>query len=64
MADSEKDNQNTDLKRENLVSGKDAQIPRYASGDLFASSSEIHIEHNGAVYTLRKTRSGGLILNK
>lgn len=38
--------------------------PRYSSADLFAAGHEIRIEHNGAVYTLRITRSGGLILHK
>ncbi len=41
-----------------------SQPPRYSSEVLFAASSEIRIDHNGAVYTLRMTRSGGLILNK
>lgn len=41
-----------------------AASPRYSSGALFAAANEIHIDHNGAVYTLRITRSGGLILNK
>jgi hemin uptake protein HemP len=41
-----------------------ADSPRYASGSLFAASNEIRIDHNGAVYTLRITRSGGLLLNK
>ena len=41
-----------------------SQSPRYSSGELFAESSEIHIMHNGATYTLRITRSGGLLLNK
>jgi hemin uptake protein HemP len=64
MAESGNDNQNKDVRRETPLPGTTAQIPRYVSADLFASSSEIRIEHNGAVYTLRKTRSGGLILNK
>ncbi|MFT3672608.1 hemin uptake protein HemP [Aestuariivirga sp.] len=38
--------------------------PHYFSDALFGSGTEIRIEHKGAVYTLRMTRSGGLILNK
>jgi hemin uptake protein HemP len=64
MAESGNDNQNNDVKRESPLPSMTAQLPRYASTALFASSSEILIDHNGAVYTLRKTRSGGLILNK
>ncbi|MCA0433261.1 MAG: hemin uptake protein HemP [Proteobacteria bacterium] len=41
-----------------------ADVPRYLSKALFAKGNEIRIDHNGAVYTLRITRSGGLILNK
>lgn len=41
-----------------------AGAPRYASSDLFRGQSEILIEHQGAEYRLRITRSGGLILNK
>jgi len=36
----------------------------YTSTDLFQGQSEILIEHQGAEYRLRITRSGGLILNK
>lgn len=38
--------------------------PHYISDALFGSGTDIRIEHRGAVYTLRMTRSGGLILNK
>ncbi len=44
-----------------------AQAPqdsRYKSLDLFKGQNEIQIEHQGAEYRLRITRSGGLILNK
>jgi hemin uptake protein HemP len=36
----------------------------YTSNDLFKGQSEILIEHQGAEYRLRITRSGGLILTK
>lgn len=41
-----------------------AEALRYTSSDLFRGQSEILIEHQGAEYKLRITRSGGLILNK
>jgi hemin uptake protein HemP len=31
---------------------------------LFGGRREVQIRHNGAVYTLRETRQGKLILNK
>ena len=40
------------------------EVLRYASSDLFKGQSEVLIEHQGAEYRLRITRSGGLILNK
>ena len=40
------------------------QDSRYKSLDLFKGQTEIQIEHQGAEYRLRITRSGGLILNK
>ena len=36
----------------------------YSSRDLFRDKSEIRIEHQGELYRLRITRSGGLLLNK
>ena len=56
--------QDIESMREKSISQTDAQSPRYASNDLFAKASEIRIDHNGATYTLRITRSGGLLLNK
>jgi hemin uptake protein HemP len=37
---------------------------RWASSELFGSSSEIEIEHGAAVYRLRRTSLGKLILTK
>lgn len=37
---------------------------RYTTCDLFKGQGEILIEHKGAKYRLRITKSGGLILNK
>lgn len=36
----------------------------YSSRDLFRDRTEIRIEHQGELYRLRITRSGGLLLNK
>ena len=49
MADPGRDIQDTELKKENSLTGTAAQTPRYASEKLFASASEIRIDHNGAV---------------
>lgn len=38
--------------------------PRIASERLFGSASELLIEHRGAVYRLRQTALGKLILTK
>ena len=35
-----------------------------ASRELFGGGKELHIEHNGEIYTLRQTRQGKLILTK
>ncbi|MFT3673477.1 hemin uptake protein HemP [Aestuariivirga sp.] len=44
--------------------GKPVTIPQFDSEELFHATPEIRINHKGAVYTLRITRTGGLILNK
>lgn len=36
----------------------------YSSRDLFQDKTEIRIQHEGEIYRLRITRSGGLLLNK
>ena len=36
----------------------------YSSRELFRDKTEIRIEHHGALYRLRITRGGGLLLNK
>jgi len=56
--------QNMEQQNEVLRDSSLADVPRYLSKALFAKGNEIRIDHNGAVYTLRITRSGGLILNK
>ncbi len=45
--------------------GRGVHSPRVlASQELFAGGHELHIEHNGFVYTLRLTSKGKLILTK
>ncbi len=44
--------------------GTIADKRKYASRDLFAGGNELHIEHNGEIYTLRLTRQGKLLLTK
>lgn len=34
------------------------------SGELLAGRNELHIEHNGELYLLRRTSNGKLILTK
>jgi hemin uptake protein HemP len=38
--------------------------PSYHSTELFRGATEIEIVHNGAIYLLKITRQGKLILNK
>ena len=37
---------------------------QFASRDLLGGGNELHIEHNGEIYTLRQTSKGKLILTK
>jgi hemin uptake protein HemP len=53
-----------ETEHEIMSCAEDGKAPVYASRALFKTGHEIHIDHNGAIYTLRVTRSGGLILNK
>lgn len=39
-------------------------VVRIASGTLFSGAREVEIEHQGAVYRLRQTSLGKLILTK
>lgn len=41
-----------------------ADVPRLPSAQLFGQGTEVHIEHGGAVYRLRITSLGKLILTK
>lgn len=41
-----------------------ASPPRYESRQLFGEANEIIIEHSGALYRLRRTSLGKLILTK
>lgn len=42
----------------------DAPAPQVTSAALLQGRSVVHIEHNGALYQLRSTRLGKLILTK
>lgn len=44
--------------------GVDGQLPRISSEQLLAGSQEVLIEHRGALYRLRQTSLGKLILTK
>lgn len=47
--------------------GESSNLPgqrRYQSSAFFGDAQEIEIEHNGAIYRLRKTSLGKLILTK
>jgi len=39
-------------------------VPRLPSRAIFSGAQEVEIEHNGAVYRLRQTALGKLILTK
>jgi hemin uptake protein HemP len=39
-------------------------IARVSSEQLFAGAAEVHIDHHGAVYRLKQTSLGKLILTK
>ncbi|MCC9607105.1 hemin uptake protein HemP [Blastopirellula sp. JC732] len=54
--------QNAPLSPDEALSGINAKI--VDSNDLMEGSNEILISHKGAVYRLRETRSGKLILQK
>jgi len=40
------------------------QTRRINSSDLLAGAQEVHIEHEGQTYRLRRTKAGKLILTK
>lgn len=50
------------MKTQNSTTVSNAAV--YDSEDLFKGTTEIGIEHGGAVYRLKITRQGKLILNK
>jgi len=45
-------------------SSTEQQMPLIDSSQLFGKSNEIMIRHGGAVYRLRITKNGKLIMNK
>ena len=44
--------------------GAEPRTARITSAQLFAGASELQIEHRGAVYRLKQTAMGKLILTK
>lgn len=61
----EKEYENNDLPTDDTtgeIVGR--EMPTYRSERLFGSSTEISIVHEGALYRLKITRNGRLILNK
>lgn len=55
---------NTDKDPFNLSVPKDDNAALYDSSALFGDRRQIMISHNGAIYRLKITRFGKLILNK
>lgn len=53
-----------ELKTDHRPDVKVPLVNRYTSSQLFGDKSEIEIEHEGAVYRLRLTKFGKLVLNK
>ena len=47
-----------------VIGSRPSSLPRLRSEDLFRSSHELIIEHQGQEYRLRLTRNDKLILNK
>jgi hemin uptake protein HemP len=50
--------------RAKVKSENSLTVQRYCSQRLFHGSQELEIEHNGALYRLRQTALGKLILTK
>lgn len=46
------------------TTSSDEPLQTYKSQQLFGSKNEIGIQHDGALYRLKITRQGKLILNK
>lgn len=49
---------------EAVVQSKPLGVTRYSSQALFSGAKEVEIDHNGALYRLRLTALGKLILTK
>ena len=48
----------------NLQGGPTGETMRYRFDELAAGHPLLYIEIHGTTYTLRRTRTGGLVLNK
>ncbi len=53
-----------DFKNPDKAKIADIGIPVIDSSQLFGKGNEIMIQHDGAIYRLRITRNGKLIMNK
>lgn len=66
--DSRLDSQPLPHARSGGISASDisseAGVRRIPSGELFSAGAVVEIEHEGAIYRLRRTRKGKLILTK
>jgi hemin uptake protein HemP len=64
MTQHDKDTSQQQVDRKTMTSGTDPSVTIIDARTLFGSAREIGIEHEGALYRLKITRQGKLILNK
>lgn len=64
MTQHDKDPSQPQLDRKNMASGTDRSVAIIDARTLFGSAKEVGIKHEGALYRLKITRQGKLILNK
>lgn len=63
------DNQTSSAREANAPTGNSSNTsattaPPVSSTSLLGQQGALHIDHRGAIYTLRATSKGGLILTK
>lgn len=64
MTQYDKDTSRQQVDRKTMTSGTDHGVTIIDARTLFGSAREVGIEHEGAIYRLKITRQGKLILNK
>jgi len=64
MTQHDKDTSQPQLDRKNMATGRDQSVAVIDARTLFGSAKEVGIEYEGALYRLKITRQGKLILNK